>query len=294
MENKMIYSPEGGKTVPGKNTETEEPFDKGLQDFIDQNFQIIRFLGREEPTGEERRALIEHLTQIYRNQQWIINRFDEIRQELEHATPGRRASLYAMEHALDCPVTSRSVYSYAREFIPYNFQGDSQNRTGEIAKDLFPKDSGLNLNIGDAYRKIDQENTVSFDCRIDKVAKEKSSGRFVQGLFPDLPFKSDTFDRVVSVWTASLIMSKYDEPEFKIAIDELIRITRSGGKIFLSPFLWIDNEYLDSLVDSGLVEYEIIDQEDPSSQEFETYFALVIKVNKPELVVNNETLVKHS
>jgi len=73
----------------------------------------------------------------------------------------------------------------------------------------------------------------------DKINKEFP---FFAGLAQELPFKSNTFDSVLSVFSIPFYLDN-KKREYKDTFKEIVRVLKPGGKAYLYPLpLWIDDK----------------------------------------------------
>lgn len=90
--------------------------------------------------------------------------------------------------------------------------------------------------------------------RLEKKTKES---HVVQAKFPELPFKSETFDRFVASWSLSThVFNQLNEQEFETCWDEIRRVLDENGEAFIFPLYYKDfqNKNKKTMV-SSLEEY---------------------------------------
>ncbi len=82
------------------------------------------------------------------------------------------------------------------------------------------------------------------------------------GLAQSLPFNDGNFDRVIAVWLMDLFFSPqhFNDPKTgRAAIQEMIRVTRVGGDIRISPVKEAGLlQTLEELKTKGMIQYEVL------------------------------------
>jgi hypothetical protein len=119
----------------------------------------------------------------------------------------------------------------------------------------------------DANRKID----VALRSWIGEIRLKKNTEKtnVVEAIFPELPFKSESFDRLVASWSISAhVFAGLDEEEFDVFWSETYRVLRSGGEAYIFPlnYYYAVNETLINSLEAmkfkySDVSYEILDSE---------------------------------
>lgn len=98
--------------------------------------------------------------------------------------------------------------------------------------------------------------------RVEKGAKA------VKGVFPLLPFKEQTFDRVISLNAISMHpfdeLGGFTEREWKLWWEELLRVLKPGGKAYVGPFdrlseheTWLMKQKLREMQEQGLLHFNV-------------------------------------
>ena len=123
------------------------------------------------------------------------------------------------------------------------------------------------------------------NIRLKKKTKESN---VIQAVFPELPFKDNSHDRIVASWSLSThVFDKLSEEEFETCWDEIMRVLKKDGEAYIFPLYYrgfqdkttmIDslNEYLKSHPD---FEYKLLDGyvEEMPDEEVDMSSTLLIK-----------------
>jgi hypothetical protein len=108
-----------------------------------------------------------------------------------------------------------------------------------------------NMDDGEMEEKIEREKIKLIE-EIRLVKKPKNAN-VVKAIFPELPFKDDSFDRFVASWSISAhTFSHLEKNEFDIVWKEIGRVMKEGGSAYVFPlsYSYIDKDiFLSSLKD---------------------------------------------
>lgn len=84
-----------------------------------------------------------------------------------------------------------------------------------------------------------------------RLQKKTEKANVVEAVFPQLPFKNESFDRFVASWSISAhTFSQMDTEGFNTYWDEIRRVLKPGGSAYIFPlnFYWEpDQQFIDSL-----------------------------------------------
>ena len=102
-----------------------------------------------------------------------------------------------------------------------------------------------------------------------RLHKRTESSNVLEAVFPQLPFKDDSFDRMVASWSISAhVFAELDETGFEVLWDETQRILKEGGKAYIFPLNYyyeVDSTIISSLenmkIKHKLMDYTILDDE---------------------------------
>ncbi len=153
---------------------------------------------------------------------------DEIIQE-----KSRKRLIEARNTALND--VDRSLEVYEKELgipVTKEFLGEKVLDLGSGEKTRFAKEAAkrgvqvYSLNPNLSYQK----HRSILKKGLEKDEKEF----FTAGLAQELPFKSNVFDSVLSMWAVPYYIEK-DQEEQETTLREIIRVLKPGGKAFLSP-----------------------------------------------------------
>jgi ubiquinone/menaquinone biosynthesis C-methylase UbiE len=86
-----------------------------------------------------------------------------------------------------------------------------------------------------------------------RVARQNGVARVVAGGLPQLPFGDGSFDRVAAGFVLSHVAS------YQAALAEMVRVLRPGGKLGVTAWSMLDNEYRDYW--DGVVE-QVVDRDE--------------------------------
>ena len=161
--------------------------------------------------------------------------------------PGRTIDEY--EQVLEIPIT--------KEFVGKTVLDLGSGETGQLAKAA-------------AKREIDVYSLSGAwgSEKYRKILKEGFSKNAVAGLAQELPFKSDTFDSVLSSWAIPMYLEK-NKREYEASFREIARVLKPGGKAYLAPIYerWISppffNEIREALKKEGVANIDIQEVKDP-------------------------------
>lgn len=102
----------------------------------------------------------------------------------------------------------------------------------------------------DEQNKIIQNNTRGWIEEI-RLKKDTENVNVVEAIFPQLPFKSESFDRIVASWSLSAhVFAKLTEEEFEVFWDESYRVLKDKGEMYIFPLTfhyYVDDTLLNSL-----------------------------------------------
>lgn len=148
-------------------------------------------------------------------------------------------------------------------------------------------------------RKLTNEETLHFIAKkqkryIEEIRLKKSpqNAHVVEGIFPELPFKKNTFDRFVASWSLSAhLFAELDREGFDYCWKEILRVLAEGGEAYIFPLTYnFDDKRVmhDSLMaaeNDGLLQWKLYDydgEETIRDQYCDDAFTLWIK--KPKMV----------
>ena len=102
-----------------------------------------------------------------------------------------------------------------------------------------------------------------------RLHKRTESSNVLEAVFPQLPFKDASFDRMVASWSISAhVFAELDETGFEVLWDETQRILKEGGKAYIFPLNYyyeVDSTIISSLenmkIKHKLMDYTILDDE---------------------------------
>lgn len=86
--------------------------------------------------------------------------------------------------------------------------------------------------------EIEQELKVWRKIWIEEIRLKKhtKNSNVVEGIFPELPFASNSFERIVASWSISAhAFSGFDSQDFTICWKEVERVLKRGGLAFIFP-----------------------------------------------------------
>jgi hypothetical protein len=165
------------------------------------------------------------------------------------ASTKKYSSQYIQSHS---PVTGRDFFDYLR-------------RLGISEQEVLNSKGKLWLSVGEGLSNFTAEaakrgvETTALDAL---VINPHAPQRSKIGLAQSLPFTDQKFDRVISVWLMDLFFNPkhFSDPETgKLSLLEMIRVTKIGGDIRISP---VKEPALTAAVDelkkSGIIRYEIL------------------------------------
>jgi hypothetical protein len=96
-----------------------------------------------------------------------------------------------------------------------------------------------------------------------RLKKETKHSNVVEASFPELPFKSESFDRFVASWSISAhIFDVSNKEDFDLYWREISRVLKKNGEAYIFPmdFHFDDKEYmLESLAEQNNFEYKLLD-----------------------------------
>ena len=141
----------------------------------------------------------------------------------------RDRTIEEYEEALEIPIT--------KEFVGKTVLDLGAGRTGQMAKAAAER--GIDVHLLSAawnskyYRRI---------------LKEGYSKNAVAGLAQELPFKSDTFDSVVSSWAIPMYLEN-TKKEYEDSFREIARVLKPGGKAYLAPIYegWVSSPFFQEI-----------------------------------------------
>lgn len=121
------------------------------------------------------------------------------------------------------------------------------------------------LNIGDPYLMTADKRVTVLDPVI--LAEKPEGAKVVKGVFPATPFTSESFDAIVCKNSLGYPMRDMQSEQVKIVFDELLRLTKKDGMIFINAIEFDFNDHdnrafsnissvLDTLKAQGVLDYE--------------------------------------
>src|SRR5918995_3530176 len=101
--------------------------------------------------------------------------------------------------------------------------------------------------------KSDKKQVIGLDLALDylKIAKKKRHGFFINGNAETLPYKSDSFDTIISSYLAKYV-------DIRKLIEECWRVLKHNGIIVFHDFTYPQNAIIRSLWDAYFVVLQII------------------------------------
>jgi len=163
-----------------------------------------------------------------------------------------------LRYALNREVSERGIEDYkeilempiTREFLGEKVLDLGSGVTGRFAKEA--AEQGIKIySLTPAFNKPGIRKLL------------KSNENFpTAGLVQNLPYKSNVFDSVLSVWAVPAHLPS-DKKDYIESFKEIVRVLKPGGRAFLAPIL--------STYDFDLVEHAInkIKKEQPIKNKFE-------------------------
>lgn len=102
-----------------------------------------------------------------------------------------------------------------------------------------------------------------------RLQKRTEKSNVVEAVFPQLPFKSGSFDRLVASWSLSAhVFAQLDEEGFEVFWDETHRVLADNGEAYIFPlnyYYYVDETLLNSLEKMKKkhpeMEYSVLDNE---------------------------------
>lgn len=170
------------------------------------------------------------------------------REEIENATLTDR-DLNFYEGCLEIPIT--------KEFLGERVLDLGSGRIEKFAQEAAKR----NVEVYSLNPALTLEKHRE---RLEKVP-ESIRKRSVAGFAQELPFKSDVFDSVLSMWAIPYYL-KYDEEEYENTFKEIIRVLKPGRRAFLIPVL--DNQRrltynaLKKIRNEGLADTDMVETTD--------------------------------
>ena len=149
------------------------------------------------------------------------------------------------------------------------------------------KKKGSALNDEETEEVIDRKKKGLIESIRLKKRVEKPN--VVQGMFPELPFKDNSFDRFVASWSISAhIFDEFNEDEFEYCWQEIIRVLDSKGEAYIFPLnYYFDDKStmmrsLQEFGKNGLFEWKIYDSdgEEVEDMENDEYLAYTLWIGK--------------
>lgn len=123
--------------------------------------------------------------------------------------------------------------------------------------------------------------------RLEKGAKA------IKGIFPLLPFKEETFDRVISLNAISMHpfdeLGGFTERQWELWWGELVRVLKPGGKAYIGPFdllseheTWVMKRKLIEMQQQGLLSFIIAERKEEKGAPWVGPDYVIIKKPKKE------------
>ena len=174
----------------------------------------------------------------------------------------------------EAKITGKTV-AEARDKLRYAINRNVSERGIEDYKDIFQmpitreflgeKDLDLGSGVTGGFAKEAAEQGIeiySLTPAFNKPGIRKFLKNAAAGLVQYLPYKSNVFDSVLSVWAVPAHLPS-DKKDYIESFKEIVRVLKPGGRAFLAPIL--------STYDFDLVEHAInkIKKEQPIKNKFE-------------------------
>lgn len=146
-----------------------------------------------------------------------------------------------LSEARERHVSDRDIFEYSDELgipITKEFLGENVLDLGSGKRATFAKEAaerGIRVfSLSPALIDRHYRNVLKEALKEDKEFKKKMGKLFLAGLAQELPFKSNSFDSVLSVYAVPHFI-KRDAKDQEDTFREIIRVLKPGGKAYLAP-----------------------------------------------------------